>query len=118
MSCTWADVERIGLSLPESSLGEAHEGSPAVFVRSKQFARLRITDDDREVLQFWVAEPDLVQAYVDDDPTTYGSARGYSPCVVMATLARLGIDLLRELLVESWSCRAPARLRAAHADLR
>jgi hypothetical protein len=115
---TWADVERIGLSLPETALGEAHEGSPALVTRERQFARLRWDDDGREILQFWVADPDLVAAYVNDDPATYRGAPGFSKKVVMATLSRLDDQLLRELLVESWSCRAPASLRKAHPDLR
>lgn len=106
------------MSLPETSLGEAHEGSPAVLVRTRQFARLRWDDTKTEVLQCWVPDADLVATYVHDDALTYYAAPGFSKLVVMARLPRLDSRTLRELLVESWMCRAPKRLRDAHADLR
>lgn len=115
---TWRDVERVGLTLPEASLGEAHEGSPAVVVRTKQFARLRWDDAGNEVLQFWVQDADLVAAYCQEDPGTYWGAPGFSTKVVMARLGRLDGTTLRELLVESWSCRAPVSVSKAHRDLR
>ena len=115
---SWSDVERIGLSLPETARGEAHEGSPAVLVRDRQFARLRWDDAGAEILQFWVPDADLVAAYVQDDPTAYRGAAGYSKKVVMATLTSLDGQTLREVLVESWSCRAPAGLRKQHPGLR
>jgi hypothetical protein len=115
---TWSDVERIGLSIPETAPGEAHEGSPAILVRDRQFARLRWDDAGAEILQFWVPDADLVAAYVQDDPTVYRGAPGYSRKVVMATLTGLDAQTLREVLVESWSCRAPATLRKRHPQLR
>jgi len=117
-SSTWNDVERIGLSLPDTSLGAAHEGSPALLVRTQQFARLRWDDVGGEILQFWVPDPDLVAAYAQDDPTTYHGAPGYSKKVVMASLPRMDPQTLREVLVESWACRAPVTLRRKHPDLR
>lgn len=115
---TWDQVQRVGLTIPETSLGVAPEGSPAVLVRTKQFARLRTDNDRGQVLQFWVADPDHVQAYPADDPDTYRGAPGYSRKVVMARLDRLDPQILREVLVESWSSRAPVTLRRRHADLR
>ena len=38
---TWADVERVGLSLPETWSGDSHGGEPVVLVRTQQFARFR-----------------------------------------------------------------------------
>lgn len=114
---TWVDVERVGLSLPETTLGEAHEGSPAVLVRTQQFARLRWDDASNEILQFWVPDPDLVQAYVQADPELYWGAPGFSKKVVMTRLGRLTEEVVRELLVESWCARAPVSLRKAHPDL-
>src|SRR5262245_62568735 len=115
---TWSDVERLALSLPDTSAGEAHEGSPAFLVGSRQFARLRWDDGGAQILQFWVAEEVLVQGYVDQDPATFGGARGYSRTVVMAQLERLPEDLLRDVLVESWRARATATSRRRHPDLR
>jgi len=114
---TWAEAERDALTLPEAALGEAHEGSPAVWVRTKQFARLR-WDGDRELLQVWVADAALVMPYVAENPATYRAIPGYSPLVVLGALDRLDAATVRELLVESWAARAPKRLVAAHPDLR
>ena len=114
---TWADVERVGLSLPETLLGDSHGGEPVVLVRTQQFARFR-GDDGGEVLQFWVAHEDLVTAYETSAPEIFRGARGFSRKVVMARLGALGDAELREVLVESWACRATATLRKANPDLR
>ena len=114
---TWREAERIALTLPEAELGEAHEGSAAVFVRSRQFARLR-WDGDRELLQVWLADAALVSPYVAEDPETYRAIPGYSELVVLGALDRLEDTTVRELLVESWAARAPKRLVAAHPGLR
>jgi hypothetical protein len=115
---TWNDVERVALTLPETSLGEAHEGSPAVLVGTQQFARLRWDEAGGEVLQFWVPDADLVDAFVRADPQTYWGASGFSKKVVMARLSALDGVTLRELLVESWSSRAPVSLRKRFPELR
>ena len=114
---TWADVERVGLSLPETRLGDSHGGEPVVLVRSQQFARFR-RDDNGEVLQFWVSAEDLVGGYLTSSPEVFWGAPGFSRKVVMARLKALGLPELREVLVESWSCRANATLRKSHSDLR
>ncbi len=114
---TWADVERVGLSLPETRLGDSHGGEPVVLVRTQQFARFR-RDDHGEVLQFWVSGEDLVGAYLTSAPEVFWGAPGFSRKVVMARLMALELRELREVLVESWSCRATATLRKAHTDLR
>ena len=110
---TWADVERVALSLPETRRGEAHTGEPAVLVRSTIFARSR---EEGAVLLFWVADPDLVAGYVESDGATYRGAAGYSRTVVMAGLSGLAEDDVRDVLVESWRARATATLRKRHAE--
>lgn len=118
---TWADAERLALTLPGAALGEAHEGSAAVLAGPKQFARLRWdgpVDHGREVLQVWLPDQSLVPAYVADDPDQRWGAPGYSRYVLMVRLSSLDETALRELLVESWAARAPARLVKANADLR
>jgi hypothetical protein len=114
---TWREAELVALTLPGAELGEAHEGSPAVFVHGKQFTRLR-WDGDRELLQVWVADPALVPTFVEEDPATYQAIPGYSRYVVLAAVDRLAPTTVRELLVESWAAQAPKRLVAAHPDLR
>ncbi len=68
---TWADVERVALSLPETARGEAHSGEPAVLVRKRIFARSR---EESTVLQFWVADERLVDGYVESDGLTFWGA--------------------------------------------
>jgi len=114
---TWALVTHIGLSMPEAELGEAHEGSPALIVRGRQFGRLRRTDGGKELLQVWVADPELVHTYVDEDPETFSGAPGYSKKVVMARLDRLDERLVRELLIESWRCRAPTSILREYPEM-
>ena len=114
---TWGEAERVALTLPEAESGEAHEGSPAVLVRGRQFARLR-WDGDRELLQVWLPDAALVAPYVEEDPATYRAIPGYSRLVLLAALDRLDAATLRELIVESWAARSPKRLVAAHPDLR
>jgi hypothetical protein len=114
---TWLEAERIALTLPEAELGEAHEGSAAVYVRTRQFARLR-WDEDRELLQVWLPDPALVAPYIEEDPETYRAIPGYSKLVLLAVLDRLDDATVRELLVESWAARAPKRVVAANPDLR
>ena len=118
---TWADVERIGLTLPGAVLGEAHEGSAAVLAGPQQFARLRWDGPPghgREVLQVWLPDRALVPTYVADDPDQRWGAPGFSRYVLMVRLSSLDEVGLRELLVESWAARAPARLVRANAGLR
>ena len=111
---TWADVERIALSLPETARGEAHSGEPAVLVRTRIFARSR---EASKVLQFWVADERLVEGYVESDDSTFRGARGYSRTVVMARLSGLDESDLHDVLVESWQARTTATLRKQYADL-
>jgi hypothetical protein len=115
---TWDDVERLGLLLPAASLGVAHEGSPAICVRTKQFVRLRLDERYGQMLQFWVPDPDLVKAYAAEDPGTYWGAPGYSRIVVMARLDRLDSQDLRAVVIQSWCARAPVMLRRQHPDFR
>lgn len=88
-----------------------------MLVRTRQFARFRWDEAGYEVLQFWVSDADIVAAHVHDDPVTFAAMPGYSRKVVMAKLRRLDDQMLRELLVESWACRAPKSLSKAHRDL-
>ncbi len=78
---TWADVERIGLTLPETRLGDSHGGEPVVMVRTQQFARFR-RDDNGELLQFWVSAEDLVGGYLTSSPGVFWGAPGFSRKVV------------------------------------
>ena len=108
----------MALTLPGATPVEAHEGSAAVLAGSRQFARLRFDEHGADVLQVWLADPALVAPVVQEDPAHRWSATGFSRYVVMARLSALDEATLRELLVESWAARAPARLVKANPGLR
>jgi len=111
---TWQDVERLGLELPETSRRTAHEGSATLMMGDVQFACLRSGGDAREVLQFWVSERELVAADVEENPPAFRPAPGFSKKVVMAELALLDLQAVREILTESWAARAPGRVLRTH----
>jgi hypothetical protein len=114
----WDDVGATALTLPEVTVGQAHEGSPAYHVAGHQFARLR-HDESRQILLFWVADPGAKQALMESEPSTYWTVRAFAAySSIWAWLDRLDRRELRELLVESWYARAPKRLAKAHLDLR
>jgi hypothetical protein len=115
---SWDDVGTIALTLPEVTIGHAHEGSPAYDVAGRQFARLRHFKD-RQILHFWVADLGAKQALMESEPSTYWTVHAFAThSSLWAWLDRLDRRELRELLVESWQARAPKRLTTAHMHLR
>ena len=48
--------------LVDAELGQAHEGSPAWYAGRHPFARLRLDDDGRELVQVWTGEMDTGKA--------------------------------------------------------
>jgi hypothetical protein len=114
----WDDVGATALTLPEVTVGQAHEGSPAYDVAGRQFARLR-HDESRQILHFWVADVGAKQALIGSEPSTYWTVGAFAAhSSLWAWLDQLERRELRELLVESWYARAPKRLAKAHPDLR
>ncbi|GAB3945500.1 hypothetical protein GCM10029976_071390 [Kribbella albertanoniae] len=104
----WTGVGRVAAELPETAPGVAHEGSPTYEVAGRQFARLRWNDEGREILQFWV--PDDRGALVAASPDTYWLAKAF-PSAVFAWLDQLDDDELTEVVTDSWSARAPVKVR-------
>ncbi len=107
---TWNDVGDLAVRLPSVALGEAHEGSPAYYVGGRQFARLRY-DDGREILQFWTLSPGDREGLARSAPETYWIVRAFTSAV-FAWLDRLSAEELAEVLTDSWTARAPKRVRA------
>jgi hypothetical protein len=57
------------------------------------------------------------EALLADDPTLYFTTPhfdGYP--AILARLDRIGLDDLRELIVEAWLARAPSRLAKSYLD--
>jgi len=108
------DVRRIALSLPETTERPTW-GTPGFRVRDKLFARIR---EDPDALVLWRPSVEDRDALIAADPATFFTTDHYARhASVLVHLAEVDAAELRELLVEAWLCRAPARLRAA-GDLR
>ena len=108
------DVRRIALSLPATSERPTW-GTPGFRVGDKLFARIR---ENPDALVLWRPSVEDRDALIAADPATFFTTDHYAGhASVLVRLAEVDAAELRELLVEAWLCRAPARLRAA-SDLR
>jgi hypothetical protein len=122
---TWEDVGRIALSLPEAREQPLH-GLRSWRVKDKLFvwerplrkSDLRALGDQAPqgpILGARVEHLGAKEALIADDPSVYFTIPhfdGYSAVLVL--LERIGLDELRELIVEAWLCRAPKRLAAGY----
>ena len=123
---TWATVRRFALELPESAEKAASSGTAAWTVRGKSFAWERpLRRSDLEALGeaaptgaiLGVRTPDLEmkEALLLSDPAVFFTTPhfdGYA--AVLIVLAKIAPATLRDVLVESWLCRAPARVADAY----
>jgi hypothetical protein len=124
---TWDDVRRIALSLPETSEETSRERAHWR-VRDKSFVWERpLRRGDLEALGAAAPDGPILGARVEhlvakeallaDDPEVFFTTPhfdGYP--AVLVRLDRIGLDDLRELIVEAWLCRAPKRLASAFLD--
>lgn len=118
---TWDDVRRIALSLPDSGERFMH-GSQGWHVHNKGFAwerplrkaDLRALGDSAPtgpILGVRVEHLEAKEALIADSPDIYFTTPhfdGYA--AVLVRLDRVGVDELRELIIEAWLSRAPKRL--------
>jgi hypothetical protein len=105
-----ADVRQICLSLPET-IEKPYERLPGFRVKNKLFARIREKPD---ALVVW--RPDVVEkeALIRSEPEKFFQTRHYEGHpAVLVYLEAVDVNELEELLTESWTLRAPARLVAA-----
>jgi hypothetical protein len=124
---TFDDVNRIALSLPETSGGESH-GNRAWSVRKKGFvwerplrknelAALGPTAPDGPILGAYVEHVGAKEALLADDPSVYFTTPhfdGYPAILVL--LEEIGLEELEEVIVEAWLCRAPKRVAKAYLE--
>jgi hypothetical protein len=124
---TWDDVRRIALELPETS-ERLSRGLRQWQVKDKGFVwerPLRRADldalgdeaPDGPILGARVEHLVAKEALLADDPTLYFTTPhfdGYPAILVL--LDRIGLDDLRELIVEAWLARAPKRLAKSYLD--
>jgi hypothetical protein len=108
---TWDDVEELAGRLPGAERTVAHEGSPAWRAGRHTFARLRVDDDGRELVQVWTGEMDTERA-LDNRRDTFVRIDTFRFRVTMwARLDRLDRRELAELLLESYDIRGGRRRR-------
>ena len=101
-------VRALALALPEAEERPSF-GTPAFFVRTKLFARLR-EDGELLVLRTGVFERDALIAAA---PTIYSTTPHYHNYPsVLVRLATVDPAEFHEVLVESWRFVAPQRLLA------
>src|ERR1700738_330634 len=118
---TWDDVREIALALPETgerpSRGHAFwrvEDKGSVWerpLRESDRKALGAAAPEGPILGVRVEHLGAKEALLQDDPELYFTIPhfdGYA--AVLVRLDRIGREELREIIVEAWLCRAPARL--------
>src|SRR4051812_49849953 len=117
----WDDVRQIALALPQTSERVSRENlqwrvKDKLFVWERPLRRgdleaLGADAPDGPILGARVEHLVAKEALLADDPDVYFTTPhfdGYP--AVLVRLDRIGLDDLRELIVEAWLCRAPKRL--------
>ena len=124
---TWDDVREIALALPETNERPSH-GNAFWRVKDKGFVWERpLRESDRKALGDAASEGPILgvrvehlgakEALLQDDPGLYFKTPhfdGYA--AVLVRLDRIGLEELREIIVEAWLCRAPRKLADAYLE--
>ena len=124
---SWDDVERIALDLPETSEGLSH-GNRHWRVKDKGFvwerplrksdlAALGESAPAGPILGARVEHLVAKEALLADDPSVFFTTPhfdGYA--AVLVQLDKIGLEDLREVIVEAWLARAPKRLAQSYLD--
>ena len=124
---TWDDVRRIALVLPETSEGVSRDlrqwrvkDKGFVWERPLRRADLEALGDAAPagpILGARVEHLVAKEALLADAPEVYFTTPhfdGYP--AVLVRLERIGLEDLRELIVEAWLARAPKRLAKEYVD--
>jgi hypothetical protein len=106
---TWDDVAAISTRLPGAIPGRAPDDTPTYEIGRHPFARLRWTDEGREILQFWTMDPDTEQMLAGRRDTFFRIDAFKVKASVWAWLDRLDEEELGEILTESHRARRGAR---------
>jgi hypothetical protein len=124
---TWDDVRRIALELPETSEAISRDlrqwrvkDKGFVWERPLRRADLEALGDDAPegpILGARVEHLVAKEALLADDPSVFFTTPhfdGYP--AILVQLDRIGLEDLREVIVEAWLARAPKRLAKAYID--
>jgi hypothetical protein len=124
---TWDDVRRLALSLPETDERVSRD-SAQWRVKEKLFVWERpLRKSDLEalgdsapggpILGARVEHEVAKQALISDDPDVFFTTPhfdGYP--AVLVQLDKIGVEDLREVVVEAWLCRAPKKLADSYLE--
>jgi hypothetical protein len=124
---TWDDVRRIALELPETSEGISRDlrqwrvkDKGFVWERPLRRADLEALGDDAPkgpILGARVEHLVAKEALLADDPSVFFTTPhfdGYP--AILVRLDQIGLEDLREVIVEAWLARAPKRVAQAYID--
>lgn len=106
---TWEDVVAVASTLPGAAVGRAPDDAPTYDIGRHPFARLRWSEDGREILQFWTMDPDTEEMLADRRDTFFRIETFKVKASVWAWLDRLDHQELAEILTESHRARRGAR---------
>ena len=117
---SYAEIEQLALSLPETTTGPSYGGAPALRVNKKMFARLRGEMADHtdeltgapygDVLMVGVADLGEKEALLAADGDAYFTVAHYDGYpAVLVRLDRADLEELHELLLDAWRRAAPKR---------
>ena len=117
---TYAELEELALTLPETTSTPSYGGAPALRVNKKMFARLRGEMADHvdeltgapygDVLMVGVADLGEKEALLAADGDAYFTIAHYDGYpAVLVRLDRADLEELRELLLDAWRRAAPKR---------
>lgn len=108
---SWDDVVRIGCALPEVEESTSYR-TPALKVRGKGFARLRVEAEGGLMLSCPLEEKEALLASGDPAFFTTPHYDGYG--AILIDLTKIGLDQLTELIEDAWRGRAPVTVRRRH----
>lgn len=123
---SWDDVRTIALSLPETTEDVSRDhlfwrvkGKGFAWERPLRAPDLRALGDaapEGPILGVRVEHLGVKDALIGDEPEIFFTIPhfdGYA--AVLVRLERIGLEELREVIVEAWLCRAPRALAQAYA---
>jgi hypothetical protein len=124
---TWDDVRRLALEMPEATEVTSRERAQwrvkdKLFVwerplRKSDLEALGDEAPDGPILGARVEHLVAKEAMLADDPSVFFTTphfEGYP--AVLVQLEKIGLDDLREVIVEAWLARAPKKLAQAYVD--
>jgi len=124
---SWDDVRRLALEMPEATEVTSRERAQwrvkdKLFVwerplRKSDLEALGDEAPDGPILGARVEHLVAKEAMLADDPSVFFTTphfEGYP--AVLVQLEKIGVDDLREVIVEAWLARAPKKLAQAYVD--